>query len=126
RQIANDVVPGNGVLHRGWVEEVDLDGRCAEGAHERRLLVVARHGRDLVAGGHQLPNRPLAQHAGCPGDEDPHLLASCSQLVPLMAASIGTCCASSMTRSPIVVAASSRRHASSARYMAAAIEHTGA
>ena len=62
----------HGVLDRLCIEDV-CRHRCGpEGTQEGRLLVVASHARDLVAGGDQLPYSPLAQHTGRPGDEDLH------------------------------------------------------
>ena len=116
---------GDGFLHGGRIEHVDLDRRRSKRAEERRLLVGARHARDVVAGGDQLPNRPLAQHAGRTGNEHLHERTSWRKAAPFMTASVGTLVASFASRSATVVRRSSARHASSARYMASAMAHTG-
>ena len=101
------------------------DRRRPEGSQELGLFRTASHRRHVVAGCDQLAHGPLPENARGTGDEHFHENTSWKNAAPLTAASMGTVVASFCSRSATVVRASSARQASSARYMASAMAHTG-
>jgi hypothetical protein len=116
---------GHRTLDGGGIEDVDGHRGGAQAAKHLRLLRSAGDGGDVVAGLHQVADGAPPEDSCGSGDEDPHCSTSWNQAAPLATASVWTVVASLWRRSATVVRASSARHASSARYMASAMAHTG-